>query len=109
MFAMHSLEDLGGRHVFCPPPKKNSLKALFFFKSEFGSIPKNSGLNLWPFFFWGGGQIGGQPWVGEDGVNWPFFCKTINLKIEDIFLNPLTPGGSVIHFTLLGCKLKMMG
>ena len=38
-----------------------------------------------------------------------FFCKTIYLKIEEIFLNPLTAGRSVIHFTLLGCKLKMMG
>ena len=48
-------------------------------------------------------------YVGEDGVIWPLFCKTIYLKIEDIFLNPLTSGRSVIHFTLLGCKLKMMG
>ena len=47
--------------------------------------------------------------VGEDGVNWPFFYKTIYLKIEDVFLHPLNAGRSGIHFTLLGCKLKMMG
>ena len=47
--------------------------------------------------------------IGEDGVNWPLFYKTIYLKIEDIFLHPLNAGRSGIHFTLLGCKLKMMG
>ena len=47
--------------------------------------------------------------VGEDGVNWPLFCKTMYLKIEDIFWKPLTAGRSVIHFTLLECKLKMRG
>ena len=47
--------------------------------------------------------------VGEDGVNWPFFYKTIYLKIEDIFLHHLNAGRCDLHFTFLGCKIKMMG
>ena len=38
-----------------------------------------------------------------------FFYKTIYLKIEDIFLHPLNAGRHDIHFTFLGCKLKMLG
>ena len=50
-------------------------------------------------------------YIGEDGVIFlpPLFYKTIYLKIEDIFLHPLNADRSGIHFTLLGCKLKMMG
>ena len=44
----------GGHHVFWPPksPKKLLFLWFIFFESEFGSIPKNSGLNPWSFEFW---------------------------------------------------------
>ena len=44
----------GGHHVFWPPklPKSFYFLWFIFFESEFGSIPKNSGLNPWSFEFW---------------------------------------------------------
>ena len=42
----------GGHNVYCPPQQKLP-KSFIFFKNEFGSIPKNSGLNLWSSQFWG--------------------------------------------------------
>ena len=48
------------RGISCllPPPPKLQ-KNFFSFESEFGSIPKNSGLNLWSFSF--GGTLGQDP------------------------------------------------
>ena len=61
------------------------------------------------------GKIAGSdPWsvVNAGRGGWgklAAFLQTIHIKIEDIFLHPLNAGRSGIHFTLLGCKLKMMG
>ena len=44
----------GGPSCLLPPkaPKKLLFLLFIFFESEFGSIPKNSGLNPWSFEFW---------------------------------------------------------
>ena len=46
--------------------------------------------------------------LGENGVNWTLFYKTIYLKIEDTFFHPLNAGRCGNNFNFLGCKLNMM-
>ena len=48
-------------HVFFPQKLPKKLVFLFSFGSEFGSIPKNSGLNPWSFQFWGYPRLGPRP------------------------------------------------
>ena len=40
---------------FAPPPssQKAFILYFYFFESEFGTIPKNGGLNPWSYLFWG--------------------------------------------------------